>query len=475
MRSPAPGPDRSHLAAPASHLVAPDRTRPHPVAPGRTRSHPVYHPEMTSRRTFLATSAAGAAWVWVPRSVHGYSASEVSAALTGPRTAATRPSSAAPTTLPARADQTARSGVSKWELDTPALCVDLDKLDANIAKAQAVVTKHGIATRPHAKTHKCAAIAKLQLAAGAIGICTAKLSEAEALFAEGVDRICMTTANPSAHKIRRAMQLAKRNPQFIQAVDYAPNARDLSAAAKEAGVVADVVIDVAVGTRSGVPPGDDALALAKLVDTLPSLRLRGLLSYDGGAQHIVGFAARKERALKGLEANVATYEAMKAAGLSTEIFSGGGTGTYSVQHLTPGFTDVQVGSYVFMDMQYLAIGSEDGDPVYKDFAPSLTVVATVLNNRFAGRLTTDAGAKALTLNVPRAGVIGEPGMDYNAGSDEFGVITFKESSKAYNIGDRLELIVPHCDPVVNLYDVIYGTRRDRVEVVWPITARGKSQ
>jgi D-serine deaminase-like pyridoxal phosphate-dependent protein len=371
--------------------------------------------------------------------------------------------------------ETVQVGISKWDLDTPALCVDLDAMEANIRKAQAVLTRNGVAARPHAKTHKCAAIARLQLAAGAVGICTAKLSEAEALHAQGIDKICMTTSSVSVGKIRRAMQLRKSNAQFIQAVDYAPNARDLSAAAEEAGIVADVVIDVAVGTRSGVPPGDEALALAKLVDTLPNLKLRGLLSYDGGAQHINGFAARKERALHGLEANVKVYEAMKAAGLSTEIFSGGGTGTYSVQHLTPGFTDVQVGSYIFMDMQYLAIGSEDGDPVYKDFVPSLTVVATVLNNRFPGRLTTDAGAKALTLNVPRAGVIGEPGMDYNAGSDEFGVITFKEASKTYDIGDRLEMIVPHCDPVVNLYDQIYGTRKDRVEVVWPITARGKSQ
>jgi 3-hydroxy-D-aspartate aldolase len=418
---------------------------------------------------FLAAGAAGAASVWIPKSVNGYSASEVRAALPD------LPSGPTPPALHALPAHVAQPGISKWDLDTPALCVDLDKLDANIAKAQAVLTKNGIASRPHAKTHKCAAIAKLQLAAGAIGICTAKLSEAEALSAEGVENLCMTTANPSASKIRRAMQLAKRHPSFIQAVDYAPNARDLSAAAREAGITADVVIDVAVGTRSGVPPGEEALALAKLVDTLPNLRLRGLLSYDGGAQHINGFAARKERALKGLEANVATYQAMKAAGLNTEIFSGGGTGTYSVQHLTPGFTDVQVGSYVFMDMQYLAIGSEDGDPVYKDFASSLTVLATVLNNRFPGRLTTDAGAKALTLNVPRAGVVGEPGMDYNAGSDEFGVIAFKEASKNYEIGDRLELIVPHCDPVVNLYDVIYGTRHDRVEVAWPVTARGKSQ
>ena len=190
-------------------------------------------------------------------------------------------------------------------------------------------------------------------------------------------------------------------------------------------MVADVVVDVAVGTRSGIPAGEDALRLAKLVDTLPGLKLRGLLSYDGGAQHIMGFAARKERALANIEANAATCAAMKKAGLNTEIFSGGGTGTYNIQHLVPGFTDVQVGSYVFMDMQYLAIGREDGHPVYDDFASSLTVLGTVLNNRFPGKLTIDAGSKALTLNVPHAGVIGEPGADYNAGSDEFGVITFK--------------------------------------------------
>jgi hypothetical protein len=228
-------------------------------------------------------------------------------------------------------------------------------------------------------------------------------------------------------------------------------------------------------SSSTLPPGDEAIALAKLVDSMPNLKLRGLLSYDGGAQHIMGFAARKERAINGLDANVKVYEAMKAAGLSTEIFSGGGTGTYSVQHLTQGFTDVQVGSYIFMDMQYLAIGSEDGDPVYKDFQPSLTVLGTVLNNRFPGRLTTDAGAKALTINVPRAGVVGEPGFDYNAGSDEFGVITYTDASRTYKIGDRVEMIVPHCDPVVNLYDVIYGTRQDRVETVWRVDARGRSQ
>jgi D-serine deaminase-like pyridoxal phosphate-dependent protein len=404
-----------------------------------------------SRRTFVAASAAAAAHVWIPKAVKGYTADEI---------------------VPVTPQ---RAGISKWDLDTPALCVDLDKMERNIAKMQRVCNANKIAVRPHAKTHKCAAIAKMQMAAGAIGICTAKLSEAEALFAEGIDRILMTTANLPPAKIRRAMELKKRCPGFIQAVDYDQNARDLNDAAKAVGVVADVVIDVAVGTRTGIPPGEEALMLARLVDKQPNLKLRGMLSYDGGAQHINTFAARKERTLKNIEENARTYEKMKQTGLNSEIFSGGGTGTYNIYHLVPGFTDVQAGSYIFMDMQYIVIGNADGQPVYDAFEPSLTVLATVVNNRFPGRLTTDAGAKSLTINVPRAGVIGEPGMDYNAGSDEFGSITFKEARKEWKMGEKMELIVPHCDPAVNLYDYIYATRQDRVEAVWEITARGHSQ
>ena len=406
-----------------------------------------------SRRAFVSGAAALSAHIWIPRPVRGYTAAE----------------------MRAMSIEDVKPGVSKWELDTPALCVDLDKMEKNIQTMQAALQKSGIPSRPHAKTHKCAAIAKRQLATGSIGICCAKLSEAEAMVAQGVDKIMMTTANPSKNKIRRAMALRKAHPEFIQAVDEEQNARDLSAAAKEAGVVADVVIDVAVGSRSGIPAAD-ALQLAQVIDKLPNLKLRGMLSYDGGVQHAKGFANRKQRALDTIQPNVKAFEAMKKAGLNVEIFSGGGTGTYNIMPSVPGVTDVQVGSYLFMDMQYLAIGSESGDAVYTDFVPSLTVLTTVLNNRFQDRLTTDAGAKALTLNTPTAGVIGEPGMEYNAGSDEFGGIRFTSPpTKAYKIGDLLEVIVPHCDPVVNEYDQMYGIRNEKVEVVWPITARGKSQ
>jgi D-serine deaminase-like pyridoxal phosphate-dependent protein len=365
-------------------------------------------------------------------------------------------------------------GVSKWDLDTPALVLDLDKLEKNIATVRTHLAGTKVGFRPHAKTHKSADIAKLQLAAGAVGVCTAKLTEAEALFSEGIRKICMTTANLSAAKIQRAMSLSKKNREFIQAVDHPQNAQDLSDAAKAAGVTADIVVDVAVGTRSGVPAGDQALALAQLVDKLPNLRFRGMLAYDGGAQHIKGYKARHDQSLARSQDALNTFERMKASGLNTEIFSGGGTGTYNIMPKMPGYTDVQVGSYVFMDAQYLDIGNETGD-VFTDFEPSLTVMTTVVNAYFPKRLTTDAGTKALTLNKPDPIVIGEPGFRYTAGSDEFGSIQYETANKTYKVGDKLELINPHCDPVVNLYDVFYCVRNDKVEAVWPVTARGKSQ
>ena len=410
-----------------------------------------------SRRHFLHAAGAGAAGVWIPRPVKGYTAAEVQERVDGD-------------------DDRLAVGISKWDLDTPCLCVDLDRLDRNLDRMQTTVTQNGIASRPHAKTHKCPAIARLQLATGSVGICTAKISEADVMFAHGIEQILMTTVNVTPRKIRRAMQLRQRCDGFIQAVDTPANARDLSAAAAEAGVLADIVIDIDPGGhRTGITAGAPALELAQLVDTLPGLRLRGLLCYDGGAQHITGFADRRRRALGSLEAATETAMTMKRAGLDTGIFSGGGTGTYNIDHDTPGLTDVQVGSYVFMDAQYLAIGGKDNPEVYTDFETALTVLTTVLNAQYEGRVTTDAGAKANTINRPWPIVAGETGMSYTSGSDEFGTLRYEDNaSRTYKVGDKLELIVSHCDPVVNLYDQLYGIRGDTVEVVWPIAGRGKS-
>lgn len=366
--------------------------------------------------------------------------------------------------------------VSKWELDTPALCVDLDLLEANLDKMAQTMANNGIASRPHAKTHKCPTIAHMQMARNSVGICTAKVSEAEAMFLNGIDQILCTTGNVTPTKINRAMNLRQQCAGFIQATDSQSNARLLSEAAVAKGIIADVVVDVDPGIRrTGTPFGEPALRLAQLVDTLPGLNFVGMLCYDAAAQHVVGFDTRKAQTLERMTAATDTFDRMRQSGLNTEIFSGGGTGTYNIDHDTRGMTDVQVGSYVFMDAQYLGIGGEQDADVYSDFATSLTIMTTVLNDQYTGRVTTDAGAKACTINQPWPIIKGESDMSYRSGSDEFGTVIYGDNaSRSYSVGDKLEVIVSHCDPVVNLYDQMYAIRNDRVEAVWPISARGMS-
>lgn len=401
-----------------------------------------------NRRKFLQTgaAAAGMATLWTP-SLHGHSVDGVSTDI----------------------------GKSKWDLESPALCVDLDKMEQNIKTVHTALRGTGVGVRPHVKTHKCPAIAKMQVAAGAVGICTAKLSESEIMLNNGISNVLMTGVNVTAPKIQKAMALRKKHNGFIQAIDNPQNASDMQDAAKAAGIVADVVVDINLIKRSGALPGAPALALAQMIDKMPNLKFRGILAYDGGVQHVSGYEKRKEQALKNFESAVMSYDMMKAAGLNMEIFSGGGTGTYDIMLQVPGFTDVQVGSYLFMDCQYMQIGGAKNEAVFDDFAPSLTVMTTIINSNYPGRLITDSGSKSLTLNQPHAIVIGEPDFDYMPGSDEYGTITFEKSSKSYKVGDKLEVIVPHCDPVVNLYDLMYGIRNDKVESIMPILARGKSQ
>ena len=412
----------------------------------------MHHTSM-SRRRFLQTTSAAA--VWLPTSVRGYSANEVQALFV---------------------DGEMQQDISKWELDTPALCVDLDALEGNIAKMQKTTALNGIASRPHAKTHKTPVIAQMQMDTGSVGICVAKVSEAEAMFQNGIDKILLTTTNVTTTKIRRAMKLREVCGDFIQATDSPDNARLLSEAAISMNIIADVVVDVDPGgNRTGITPGQPALQLAQLVDQLPGLRLRGLLCYDGGSQHVKGFDQRRSQTLSRLNAASETYDLFNNSGLTTEIFSGGGTGTYNIDHETRGLTDIQVGSYVFMDAQYIDIGGESNNEIYSDFQPALTILTTVLNDQYKGRATTDAGAKACTINRPWSRIKGETGISYSSGSDEFGTIRYEsDASRTYKVGDTVELIVSHCDPVVNLYNQMYAIRNDKVEAVWQISARGMS-
>lgn len=365
-----------------------------------------------------------------------------------------------------------RVSLRKSDLPTPALVLDLDLFEANLRTMAEHCRRAGRAFRPHAKTHKCPEIARRQVASGALGVCVATVPEAEAMAAGGLRGILLTSPVVEPSKVARWVALARPGAGLLAAVGHAREADLLAQAAAAARVRLDVLVDLDVGDgRTGVPPGARALELAQRIGALPALRLVGLQAYSGQSSHTVGFEARLKTSREAMAKAVEARELLRKAGFDTSILSGGSTGTYNIDTGDPGVTELQVGSYVFMDVDYRRIGGRDG-PVYSDFHPSLAVLTTVVSASHPDRVTVDAGTKALDTTTawkpePRGG----ERHSYARAGDEFGIVRAEAGAALPRIGDRLELIVPHCDPTVNLYDRIYAARGDRVEEAWPVAAR----
>ena len=364
-------------------------------------------------------------------------------------------------------------GVTKHDLPTPCLLLDLDLMEGNIEKMAAHARIHSIGLRPHAKTHKCPQIARRQIDAGALGICTATIREAEVMAAAGLSGLLITSELIGPNKVQRLLRLTRAHPDTMTVVDHAWQAEQLSEAAAEAEVPLNIMIDIdPIGRRTGIPPGESAVLLAKTVDGLPNLNLRGVHSYSGVSSHVKGFAARKEHSEQVMAGPVESFNQMKRAGLPVEILSGCSTGTYNIDPHIPDITEMQVGSYVLMDVDYLGIGGQSGD-VYDDFSAALTVLTTVVSKVHQDQATVDAGLKAIATDRKFGPDLKEvAGVDYRFGGDEHGILTLREPSQEIKLGDRLELIVPHCDPNVNLYDRMYCTRGEDVVEVWSVAARG---
>lgn len=363
-------------------------------------------------------------------------------------------------------------GLTKATIPTPALLVDLDMLDANIRKMSDHCRQAARGFRPHSKTHKCPAIAKRQMAAGASGICAATVPEAEALAAAGIPGILLTSPIVDTGKIKRMVAIIKNGGDAMLSVGSQWQAKLLAAAADEAGVNVRVLIDLDVGDRrTGSLPGPPAIELAKFVGQQKRLQVVGVQAYAGHASHTVGFEARKETSRTAMQKAVDTRKLLQQAGFDAKILSGGSTGTYNIDSAIDGVTELQVGSYVFMDVDYRRIGGADGNAIYTDFQPSLTLLTTVVNATHADRVTVDAGTKAVdTTTTNRPEVKNTPGLIYTKAGDEFGALT-TEGGKLPTLGERLEFIVPHCDPSVNLFDRLYACRGEKVEAIWPIMAR----
>jgi D-serine deaminase-like pyridoxal phosphate-dependent protein len=290
--------------------------------------------------------------------------------------------------------------VTRDDIPTPALLLDLDRFDRNLRAAAAHVRAAGKQLRPHAKTHKCPEIARRQVAAGATGVVCAKLAEAEVMAASGISGLLISTEVVGDEKIGRLMRLLDHDPGVLVVVDHPDNVRDLAHAARAAGHVLGVLVDVDVGgRRTGTGPGEPALALARAVAAAPSLRFRGLQGYAGQCAHIVGWAARREAAVKAMTPLIETRRLLEARGIPVEIVSGGSTGTYDIDSDLEGLTELQCGSYCVMDLDYLRIGGRTGDRL-TDFEMALTVLATVVSVPAPDLAIVDAGLKAFATDRP---------------------------------------------------------------------------
>ena len=353
----------------------------------------------------------------------------------------------------------------------------MDLLERNLGKMQDVVGGAGKALRPHAKTHKCSALARRQIELGAIGVCVAKVSEAEALVKAGITEILITGPVATPLKIARLVCLLDVAPSLMTVVDGREAAELLDMALREKGLSMDVLLDVDIGLhRTGVRPVD-APALADDILSRPALRLRGIQAYAGQIQQVHSFAERKAASHKCLQEAVPLFRDLRAAVNTCTIFSASGTGTFDIDLDVPEVTELQVGSYAVMDAEYLAVGSAEDPTRFAPFGPALRLLTTVVSGNQPGFVTVDAGLKALYKDGAVPQVIGAAmsGLVYDWFGDEYGKITRPGSVDLPAIGTVLELVVSHCDPTVNLFDRYYLTRGAEVVGVWPIDLRGCSQ
>lgn len=350
--------------------------------------------------------------------------------------------------------------LTKSQIPTPALLVDLDAFESNITRMAERVKQSGKQLRPHAKAHKCIEIAKRQIAAGACGICVATFAEAELMSKAGVQGLLLTSPVADPVKMSRIVATGA-----MVVVDHLHQAAWYDEAASGSGRTIDVLVDLDVGDhRTGARSTEQALEIARAVDRALHLRLRGLQGYSVHGSHAGGFAERKNVSERAFAIAIQTREAMTRSGLCADILSGGSTGTWEIDLALPEVTELQAGSYVFMDLAYRRIGLE--------FLHSLIVLATVVSANHESFITVDAGFKAFSTDRgygPEALNLG--GSAYRWGGDEFGYVDLNSCERRPRLGDRIEFIPPHCDPTVNLYDRIYACRGENVEAVWPVMAR----
>jgi D-serine deaminase-like pyridoxal phosphate-dependent protein len=362
----------------------------------------------------------------------------------------------------------ARVGDHINEVDTPALILDLNAFERNLKCLQNAVSRAGVRLRPHAKSHKCPEIALRQIQAGAVGICCQKVSEAAVFVDAGVPDVFITNQVVGEKKVAHALDLATR-ARIGVLVDDEDQISAFARASAERQVSIDVYLEIDVGMgRCGVVSIERAVAMAQQIDTAPYLNFMGLQCYHGSAQHY-RLPEERQQAIAAVCAKAAAAKAaIEDVGIRVERISGAGTGSVMLESNSKLFNEVQAGSYILMDRDY---ATNQRDPDDLPFEHALFVKTAILSHPTANRAVVDAGLKASSVDSGMPVVWQRSDAKYIKASDEHGVLELTANS-TLKLGDYVMLVPGHCDPTVNLYDEIIGVRGERVEVIWPVAARG---
>ena len=355
-----------------------------------------------------------------------------------------------------------RAGLTLQDLDTPQLLIDLDLLDANLQFLQAACIGAGKDLRVHFKSLKCAGLAKYLQARGVKAFLCAKLNEAEVLVDAGQGDVFVANQVVGPVKLRRLAELARRAKVRV-CVDDAGNVRAMAAAARDAGVTLEVLVEVDVGmSRCGVEPGEEAVKLARVIAEEPGLRFVGLQGYDGHLQLLADREEKQSRCLEGLDRLSRTRALLDAAGLTVEVVTGAGTGTWEWAADHPAMTELQPGSFLLMDAAYHAVRPE--------FACSLSILTTVISRRPAWYVL-DAGSKAISQDFGKPVIKGRPEERVLRLAEEHTKV--EDDGAGPGVGDRREVLPAHCCATMNLHRVVLAMRGGVVEHEWPIEASGR--
>lgn len=360
-------------------------------------------------------------------------------------------------------------GIEKSELDTPVLCIDLEVMESNICKMFDSMNKRGKQWRPHQKCHKTPAIAHKQLAAGAIGVTCAKVSEAEVMAAAGIRDILVANMIVGRRKLERVAALCHWADPII-ACDHFAQAEALAEVCVQRGVSCRVLIEVNVGMdRVGTRPGRDTLLLAKAIDRMMGVELAGIMGYEGHLLMVPDLDEKRQKIDEAMRTLVGCRDLIVEAGIACDIVSAGGTGSYQITADCPGVTELQAGGGIFADPLYQrrmgVVGLES----------ALTVLATVVSRPAIDRAVLDSGRKTVNPDIQMPLIQGYPDAEVVELNAEHGMLQLGPESRDLKIGDKVELIVGYADFTTVLHDHFYAFRDGRLEVVWPILGRGKLQ